>query len=71
MVEKYGVARENGSGPREDAEAGEGSPLLAGPSTKFDVHSGGNATIVSCVSNLSNTIIGSGEQIIWQYRLVN
>ena len=64
MVEKYGVARENGSVPREDPEAQEGSPLLAGPSTKFDVHSGGNATIVSCVSNLSNTIVGSGEWVL-------
>ena len=61
MVAKYGIAHQNGSGPREDVESGEGSPLLSGTSTKFDVHSGGHAGLVSCVCNLSNTIIGSGE----------
>jgi hypothetical protein len=61
MARKYGIAREDGAEPGEDIEGGEASSLL-GPNavTKVDGHAGGHASIVSSVSNLSNTIIGSG-----------
>ena len=62
MLQRYGIARENGGEPIEDVEGGESSALLgASAVTKLDGSSGGHATILSCVSNLSNTIIGSGE----------
>jgi hypothetical protein len=60
MVYTYGVAPEDGAEPRHDNEDGEASALLganASPTSKKE----GHASIVSCVSNLSNTIIGSGE----------
>lgn len=62
MVQTYGIASENDSatiivGDRED------STLLGSDSTARLAKVDGHATIVSCVSNLSNTIIGSGESI--------
>ena len=63
MVQTYGVVPENSAEPSLDAD--EARALLAGPSdpgtpSKADRHVGGHATLTSSVSNLSNTIIGSG-----------
>lgn len=63
MVQTYGVAPPNDAEPTQDTTAeGEGSALLGGDATpKRAVKRDGHATIISCVSNLANTIIGSGE----------
>lgn len=69
MVQTYGVAPRNDADPTSSG-SGETSALLGGDSTNISKHTGndavvpvkseGHASIVSCVSNLSNTIIGSG-----------
>lgn len=59
MVQTYGVAPENNNEPADQA-SGEGSALLGGEATVKHGRDG-HATIISCVSNLANTIIGSGE----------
>ncbi|KII87407.1 hypothetical protein PLICRDRAFT_112640 [Plicaturopsis crispa FD-325 SS-3] len=63
MVQTYGVAREND----HDQAAGdaEDSALLGGAASSSNLkravlEADGHASITSCVSNLSNTIIGSG-----------
>jgi hypothetical protein len=66
MVQTYGVAPDNDSEPTPtnyiSATDGESSALLGGDaSIKRTGKADGHASIVSCVSNLSNTIIGSGE----------
>jgi hypothetical protein len=66
MVQTYGIAPDNDSDrtPTNYVSAGEGesSALLGGDaSIKRNDKADGHASIVSCVSNLSNTIIGSGE----------
>jgi hypothetical protein len=66
MVQTYGVAPDEDSQPTPtnyiDAMEGESSALLGGnASVKRVNEADGRASIVSCVSNLSNTIIGSGE----------
>ena len=64
MVQTYGVAQEDESlDPTNHVVGeGEGSALLGDAATaKRLVKRDGNATIISCVSNLANTIIGSGE----------
>lgn len=62
MVQTYGAVPDGGiepvniiSGDREDAAllGGDGTIKRAGKAE-------GHATIVSCISNLANTIIGSG-----------
>lgn len=68
MVQTYGVVPENDSEPIPtnyiDAAEGESSALLGGDaSIKRKDKADGHASIVSSVSNLSNTIIGSGESI--------
>ncbi|KIM90493.1 hypothetical protein PILCRDRAFT_185179 [Piloderma croceum F 1598] len=65
MVQTYGVAPDNDSEPIPtnyiDATEGESSALLGGDaSIKRKDKADGHASIVSSVSNLSNTIIGSG-----------
>lgn len=60
MVQTYGVAPVNDTEPTDQA-GGEGSALLGGDATAKKAGRDGHATIVSCVSNLANTIIGSGE----------
>jgi hypothetical protein len=59
MVQTYGIAREDDTEPREDIRDGEATALLGGTSATKD-RQDGHASITSCVSNLSNTIIGSG-----------
>jgi hypothetical protein len=73
MVQTYGVAQDNDSVPTPtnyvDDMDGEGSALLGGDSSlKRTDKADGHASIVSCVSNLSNTIIGSGEPIFYSAR---
>ena len=68
MVQIYGVANNNDSEPNNHvAGDGEDSALLGGDSAvKRIERADGHATIVSCVSNLSNTIIGGGEYFLSQ-----
>lgn len=61
MVQTYGVAPVNDTEPTDQVR-GESSALLGDDATiKRASKADGHATIVSCVSNLANTIIGSGE----------
>jgi hypothetical protein len=62
MVQTYGITRDDGGEPRNDVEDGEATSLLRG-NARETVRKDGHATITSCVSNLSNTIIGSGRCI--------
>lgn len=63
MVQTYGVAEDVFSDPTNHvAGEEEGSALLGGAATQKGLAKrDGNATIISGVSNLANTIIGSGE----------
>lgn len=63
MVHTYGIASEN-DGAAHIAEDREDSALLGSDSTVSFGKTEGHATVVSSVSNLSNTIIGSGKSII-------
>ena len=60
MVQTYGVAPETSVEPSIDTD--EARALLADPNapSKRDRHTDGHATVISCISNLLNTIIGSG-----------
>jgi hypothetical protein len=61
MVQTYGVAAEDARDAHGDTEASAllGADVTNGkPPQKF---TGGHASLVSCVGNLANTIIGSGE----------
>jgi hypothetical protein len=63
MVQTYGVVPETSLEPSLDMD--EAGALLAdsnvpGTPSKSDRHTDGHATLTSCISNLSNTIIGSG-----------
>ena len=60
MVQTYGVVPETSAEPSQDTD--EARALLADPNapSKIDRHTDGHATITSCISNLLNTIIGSG-----------
>ena len=59
MVQTYGVAREYDGQTTHASEAVEGTALLGVNATaKRDE---GHATIISCISNLTNTTIGSGK----------
>ena len=69
MVQTYGVAADNDSEPTTPTNyasaEGESSALLGSDaSIKRTGKPDGHASIVSCVSNLSNTIIGSGESVL-------
>ncbi|KAG6866585.1 hypothetical protein C0991_002073 [Blastosporella zonata] len=57
MVQTYGVARANDADP-SGSGAGEGSALL-GTWQKIEKKDG-HASVVSCISNLTNTIMGTG-----------
>jgi len=61
MVQTYGVAEATDVDPSTGGD--EARALLGGDSAAVKKAEGkrdGHATIVSCISNLSNTIIGSG-----------
>lgn len=65
MVHTYGIAPENDGSAAYIAGDGEDSALLSSDSTVVPLSKAdGHATIISCVSNLSNTIIGSGMFVI-------
>ncbi|KAG6832262.1 hypothetical protein H0H87_002158 [Tephrocybe sp. NHM501043] len=62
MIQTYGVAHANNAEP--GLNAGEGSALLGGVVAKSRNGAAqkrdGHASIVSCISNLTNTIMGTG-----------
>ena len=60
MVRTYGAVPETSVEPSIDTD--EARALLANPnaSSKRDRHENGQATLTSSISNLLNTIIGSG-----------
>ena len=62
MVQTYGVANEHGDSTHHAPGDEESSALLGGDSTVKRGKLEGHATIVSSVSNLANTIIGSGTR---------
>lgn len=62
MVQTYGVAPDNPADPGA-SHGGEQSALLGGDrdtSSKRVDKPDGHASLISCTSNLVNTIIGSG-----------
>jgi hypothetical protein len=68
MVQTYGVAPDNDNEPTPtnfvSSGEGESSALLGGDaSIKRTDKADGHASIISSISNLSNTIIGSGETL--------
>jgi len=60
MVQTYGVAPESAADPLRALDADEGQALLGGSSAPVNAKIEGRASLVSCISNLANTIIGSG-----------
>jgi len=68
MVQTYGVAREHSAETDEHGIVDESRALLGGgnsgrvPGKKLP---DGHASLTSCISNLSNTIIGSGAYIVF------
>ena len=60
MVQTYGIARGQGA-ETESHAADEHEALLGRDATARQVKKEGHATIHSCIGNLANTIIGSGE----------
>ena len=59
MVQTYGASGSQHDPRGEGAGTGESDALLGG-APQAPAKRQGHATLVSCVSNLSNTIIGSG-----------
>lgn len=68
MVQTYGIAPNRSGSEAPSARNGEETNVLLGEYNAQTVvrycagEREGHATLVSCISNLSNTIIGSGEQ---------
>jgi hypothetical protein len=62
MVQTYGVIKDNTAEPGASGR-GEQSALLGNDSSSSPgmALADGHASLISCVSNLANTIIGSGE----------
>lgn len=63
MFQTYGVAPDTSVEPSlgtDEARALLADPNEPGTPSKRDRHADGHATLTSCISNLSNTIIGSG-----------
>lgn len=58
MVQTYGVA--NNTGAEVEPHTADENEALLGGNTIAKKHEG-HATLQSCVGNLANTIIGSGE----------
>lgn len=65
MVQTYGIAPDSGAEPAQAGSTGETNALLGenrDSTTNRDVRKReGHASLGSCISNLANTIIGSGE----------
>jgi hypothetical protein len=74
MVQPYGSTSTTGhtnADPAQDANTGEDSALLGADATQpHESLRDGTATMVSCVSNLSNTIIGSGMYTVHMILMV-
>lgn len=77
MVQTYGIAAENNvdSSPTDVRHADESRALLgggtaaAGTTAKKNERPDGHATMASCISNLANTIMGTGRYPYrWSYR---
>jgi len=61
MVQTYGIARENEVDVAGHGTSAETSALLGrGSQTVGEEKPDGHATLGSCISNLSNTIMGTG-----------
>lgn len=64
MVQTYGVIGSSAPDTVNEGPTGEASALLGGDRDatvkRTSDRADGHASIVSCISNLSNTIIGSG-----------
>lgn len=60
MVQTYGVARENNAEPVNGHDGDESRALLGGAGAGQAGKPDGRATLASCISNLSNTIMGTG-----------
>ncbi|KAH7913827.1 transmembrane amino acid transporter protein-domain-containing protein [Hygrophoropsis aurantiaca] len=60
MVQTYGIAATTAADPQPAVGDDEGSALLGSDATSRPPFKEGHATIISSVSNLANTIIGSG-----------
>ena len=62
MVQTYGIVPESSADSEPSLDTDEARTLLASPGTpsKRNKHEDGPAGLLSCISNLSNTIIGSG-----------
>jgi len=60
MVQTYGVAPESAADPLRALDADEGQALLGASSAPVNAKADGRASLTSCISNLANTIIGSG-----------
>ena len=61
MVQTYGVANEHEEAAPDANLSGEGDALLGSDASARKPKTEGHATLQSCVGNLANTIIGSGE----------
>ena len=72
MVQTYGVAQYNAGDPTNHVPGdGEESTLLGEDATvERPGRTDGHASIISCVSNLSNTIIGSGDYLDMTFSLL-
>jgi len=69
MVQTYGIANESSLDPTAP-DADESRALLGGGATgKASGLVDGRATIISCISNLLNTIIGSGACFFFEVPL--
>jgi len=69
MVQTYGIANESSLDPTAP-DVDESRALLGGGATgKASGLVDGRATIVSCISNLLNTIIGSGACFFFEVPL--
>lgn len=62
MVQSYGVANDHEeAAPEGNLIASESDALLGAEAGARKPKAEGHATLQSCVGNLANTIIGSGE----------
>lgn len=67
MVQTYGVVPESSLEPgldMDEARALLAEPNEPGPPSKRDGNTDGHASLTSSISNLLNTIIGSGAYLI-------
>jgi hypothetical protein len=60
MVQTYGIIPATEAAEPGTSHGGEQAALLGGESPKRQVKRDGHASLISCTSNLANTIIGSG-----------